>query len=366
MIFYDSDKVKELRTASSLPANPRISIVMPARNEEKYIQQTLEKIVKQEYIYGEFEIIVVDGYSDDDTEEIVLNMSKKYPCIKLFKNLKKLAGPARNIGVLKSTGDIIAIIDAHCHIPSNNLLNRITEIFKDSNAYCLCRPQPIFSENVSSSNKSMSIVRSSWLGHSPDSIIYETEKRGYCNPTSTGAIFRREIFDIVGYFEEDIDGCEDLDFNIRILKEKLASFFCHSLAINYFPRKTLKDFLKHMIRYGKGRIKVVKRHPTIRMNIISLIPLIFIFIFLAGIPLCLISSSIGLIYSIIIFVYLSIILIESLRLAVKNGWKYFIYMPFQLMAIHFGWGVGQLLSLTTSVIKNMNNFKSNIFKPSKY
>ena len=68
---------------------PLVSVIIPCRNEEKYIVKCLDSIVSQDYPKENLEVLVVDGMSEDGTKEIIQDYSKKYPFIKLLENPKK-------------------------------------------------------------------------------------------------------------------------------------------------------------------------------------------------------------------------------------------------------------------------------------
>ena len=84
-----------------------ISIIMPCRNEEKYIERSLDSIIANDYLKEKLEILVIDGRSIDGTKEILKRYNDKYPFIKLLDNPKKIQTFATNIGLRKAIGNII-------------------------------------------------------------------------------------------------------------------------------------------------------------------------------------------------------------------------------------------------------------------
>ena len=90
-----------------------VSIIIPCRNEEKYIGKCLQSIIEQNYPKDNLEVLVVDGMSEDRTREIVENYSQKYSFIKLFDNPKKFTPFGLNIGIKEAKGEIIMRMDAH-------------------------------------------------------------------------------------------------------------------------------------------------------------------------------------------------------------------------------------------------------------
>src|SRR5688500_4407345 len=77
---------------------PFISVVLPVRNEERFIAHTLSQLLAQDYDPLCFELLVVDGCSSDRTREIVAELCRRHPQVQLLHNPKKLSSAARNIG----------------------------------------------------------------------------------------------------------------------------------------------------------------------------------------------------------------------------------------------------------------------------
>src|ERR1700733_1546813 len=102
---------------------PKLSVVIPVRNEGKTIRKLLEALVSQEFAAEEFEIIVADGNSSDDTAEQVREFAT-YSTVSviLIGNPGIRSSAGRNAGLVRSRGDLVVFIDGHCHLPSQTLL----------------------------------------------------------------------------------------------------------------------------------------------------------------------------------------------------------------------------------------------------
>lgn len=96
-----------------------VSIIIPCRNEAKYIGKCLDSIITADYPKDKIELLVIDGMSRDGTREVVKKYIKKYQFIKLINNYRKIVPIALNIGIKKAIGDIIIRIDAHSTYPSD-------------------------------------------------------------------------------------------------------------------------------------------------------------------------------------------------------------------------------------------------------
>lgn len=115
--------------------NPKISLIIPAYNEEKYIGECLDSVLKN--ADGKFfEIIVVDNASDDKTKE----EAEKRTGVKVVYEAKKGLTRARERGRLEATGDIFAYFDADTRMPKGWFEKAEAEFLKDPNLACLSGP----------------------------------------------------------------------------------------------------------------------------------------------------------------------------------------------------------------------------------
>ncbi|RLG19017.1 glycosyltransferase family 2 protein, partial [Candidatus Micrarchaeota archaeon] len=92
---------------------PRVSVIIPMRNEKKHIEKCLESLLLNDYPKDRMEILAIDGMSVDGTREIIENYARKYPFVKLVDNERKTTPCAFNLGVSASEGDFIIIMGAH-------------------------------------------------------------------------------------------------------------------------------------------------------------------------------------------------------------------------------------------------------------
>ncbi|EPR37239.1 glycosyltransferase-like protein [Desulfovibrio sp. X2] len=239
---------------------PFISVVMPVRNEARFIAETLTQLLGQDYPANRFEILVVDGFSDDGTRETVSRIASRHPQVRLLDNPGRLSSAGRNVGFRTGQGDIFLVVDGHCHIPTDRLLRNVAACFAHSGALCLGRPQPLDPPGLTPFQRTVALARASWLGHGGDSLIY-SDYEGPASPVSNGAAYRREIFARVGYVDEAFDACEDVEFNYRVEEAGCPTFTSPRLTVRYYPRESLAGLVRQMIRYGRGRVRLYRAHP---------------------------------------------------------------------------------------------------------
>lgn len=241
-----------------------LTVVIPVRNEEECICQTLEALVRQEYPKERYELIVIDGRSTDGTRSATERFMREHPEVQIYllDNPGQLSSRARNIGVRAAQGCLIAVIDGHVYTPNGKLF-RAMERFKETHhALCLARPAPL---RMPAREEGMpfwiALARESWLGHSRKSYIY-SDHEGWCDPVSSGFAYDRRVFDRVGYFDESFDAAEDVEFHYRLRQAGIEAFTSPDLTIYSYPRTTLRGLFRQMVRYGIGRARFLRKHPS--------------------------------------------------------------------------------------------------------
>src|SRR4029079_1263028 len=90
------------------------TVVIPARNEERFIARCLESVLAQ--TYPNIEILVVDGQSDDRTRAIVTEIAAQHPRVRLLDNPRRIVPSALNVGMAEAKGKWFVRIDAHATI----------------------------------------------------------------------------------------------------------------------------------------------------------------------------------------------------------------------------------------------------------
>jgi len=317
-----------------------IAIVMPVLNEEKYIGQTLDQIYMQDYPVDQVEIVIADGGSTDRTREIAESHKGRFGSLKVLDNPGRLPSSGRNVGIKNTTAPYILVLDGHTHISNRNLLSDMVEIFKTTGTRCLCRAQPLNPPDVNEFEKAVAVCRASLLGHNPASDIY-SDFEGEVDPTSSGAMYDRTVFDEIGGFDENFDACEDVDFNYRLKKAGIKAIISPKLKVYYYPRSTLQSLWKQMLRYGRGRFRFNRKH-----NLSSPVPWLAAVAVMFVAVLILLSFFSDPVFGFlknILALYVLLILAFSLFLAItKKNLDCLLYGTLIYPMIHFGLGIGFL------------------------
>ena len=194
---------------------PFITVVMPVRNEARFIADTLGQLRGQDYPKDRFEILVADGMSDDGTRDIVAGIAKEDDRVRLLDNPKMHSSAGRNVGFTAGLGDFFVVVDGHCYIPSSSMLKNAVRLFQETGADCLGRPQPLTPPDIGAFQQAVALARASRIGHGGGSLIY-SDFEGYAIPDSNGAAYSRNCIESVGFVDESFDACEDVEYNLRV------------------------------------------------------------------------------------------------------------------------------------------------------
>ena len=317
-----------------------VSIVIPARNEEAHLGDLLQDLLAQDFPPDRYEIIVTDGNSMDRTAQIVEEFAAcARPRIALLRNPKQLSSAGRNLGVQSARGDVILFIDGHCRVPNSRLLRDTVEIFERTGADCLCRPQPLAIPGNTWFQDVIAHARSTFIGHGLDSTIYATNLQGFADPVSSGAVYKRSVFERVGLYDEQFDACEDVEFNYRVQQAGLLSYLSSSLTVQYRPRTSLSGLFYQLFRYGRGRMRFVRKHAD-AISISQLVPPAFVILLLIGGISSSASRYAAMALAVALAAYFGALLLFSLALAFRYGWRHFFAAPAVYTAIHLGLGCG--------------------------
>jgi len=321
-------------------AQPLISVVIPVRNEGAHLGVLIDDLLGQDYPRDRYEVLVVDGQSTDSTAAVVRGYgSLDSPRIRYLSNPGRLSSAGRNVGIRHSRGELVLFVDGHCRIPSGSLLSDSARIMQESGAECLCRPQPLSSPVNTWFQEIVAHGRATRIGHGRDSSIYAFDREGFVDPTSSGAAYRRSVFERVGLYDEQFDACEDVEFNHRVYCAGIPSYQSSRLAIIYQPRSSLSALFHQTMRYGKGRYRLMRKHPE-TASLSQLIPALFTAGLVLGGAGSLFSYLVRESFFIMILAYATLLLVASAKLGLRHGWQDFVVAPVVYLTIHLGFGLG--------------------------
>lgn len=227
---------------------PFVSVVLPARNEGKYIRDCLRSLLTCDYPADLIEFIVIDGDSDDDTPEIVEAIARFDPRLRLFHNPDRTVPYAMNIGIRAARGEMIVRVDAHAQYPANYIRQNVHTLLAtgaDNAGGCWdTRPG---SDTAIAKAIAYSLTHPFGVGNAGFRV---GGKEGDVDTVPFGA-FRRRIFTEVGLYHETLTRHQDYELNSRIRKGGGRVYLDPNIHCTYYARPNLLKLWKQKFNDGK-------------------------------------------------------------------------------------------------------------------
>ena len=210
---------------------PKISIIVPVYNEEEYLSTCLDSLVKQ--TLDDIEIITIDDNSTDNSLNILLDYTRKYPNIKVYHNEKNIGqGASRNRGLKLATGEYIGFVDSDDYI-RNTMYEDMYKTDVNNNYPELVTTEIIFVKDDSYANRDLE-----FLARGKEKVINPIQDKSFViseSPTVCNKIFRRDTLKYFYFVEDSL--FEDIPFSYTKYME--ASKVVTVPSINYFYRRDI-------------------------------------------------------------------------------------------------------------------------------
>jgi len=319
---------------------PLVSFVIPMLNEAAAITRCISSILEQSYPAGRIEIVVVDGLSTDGSRAEVEALARKHPNIRLFDNPEKRTPRSLNIGIQNSRGEVVIILGAHTRI-DNEFVALNIRYMREMGVKCTGGTQ--INTGDTYWQRAIGLGMGSRFGI--PSAPYRYDKRKRFVDTVVYAAYARELFDEVGYFDEELHISEDAELNWRIRKAGYRIFFTPEIISYYYPRATLGRLARQFFNYGILRVNVIKKHHD-AVKPVHLVPPLFVLATLllaaaalrwpaAGRALFAIWAAYGL--------FLAVAAVSTCR--EEKSWSCLPALPAVFLTMQIAWGLGFLAGL---------------------
>jgi GT2 family glycosyltransferase len=237
-----------------LPARPLVSIVIPCLNEEHYITALLDSLAAQDYGPDGIEVLVADGGSTDRTRELVRAYPSRFARLELVDNPRRITVAGLNEGMAASRGDCWIIIGAHSKV-REDFVRASVEALQRTGAACVGGPIETIGEGTM--GLAIAAAMSSPFGVGNAKFRY-AEVEGEVDTVPFGC-YHRKVWDIVGTFDETVDGADEDSYNQRLLDAGGKIWLTPAIRSSYYPRRTLKALGKQYWEYGSAKGTLFQR-----------------------------------------------------------------------------------------------------------
>ncbi len=232
-----------------------ISVAIPVYNGADTIETCLTGLLQQ--VMAPFEVIVVDNGSSDGTPEKVRRFTEAHPELRLVLALEQRPGPsaARNRAVRICRGEVIAFTDADC-VPDAEWILDLSKAFREEEVGVVAgtirgyRPANLIQEFLS-----LYTLR----GFSRSRIFHRFTLTEGGFPTANLAV-RREVFDAVGGFDEEMRFGEDHDFCARVMEAGYPIRYIEGGVVRHIHRGSLSSLVRQSYSYGRGHAGLLRKY----------------------------------------------------------------------------------------------------------
>lgn len=331
-----------------------VSLCVIARNEEEFLPNLLEDFLQQTYPKEKTEIILVDSMSTDDTRKVMERFAqehqKEYIAIRVENNPKQIQASGWNVAIAAATADVLIRIDAHTHIPEKFTENNMKNLSEGENISGGVRP--CLSMNNSRWGDVLLETENSLFGSS-----FNISRRGVQKQyvkTMFHAAYRREIFDKVGGFNENLLRTEDNELHYRMRQAGYKFCFDPEIISYQYARNTLRKMIRQKYANGYWIGLTLGVCPGC-ISLYHLVPAAFVLAILGTtlLSLCgfhLLTMLMWGAYG--IFTVLGTVM----SIAQGKGNRFSILMPLLFLILHVSYGLGTLVGLI-----KMPSWKKNVY-----
>lgn len=325
-----------------MKVRPTVSVIIPCRNEEKYIQKCIESVLENDYAIDDYELIVVDGQSTDRTVEIIAKLMGEYPNIVLVENPKKIAPSAMNLGIQKAKGKIIMRMDAHTVYPKNYISSLLywKEILAADNVGGVSKAD-VLSKNPRSIAIKKVLSNKFGVGNS----FFRTGAEGVLEvDTVPFGCYEKALLTEVGGYNERLVRNQDIELNKRLKQLGKKIYLIPEVVCTYYARENYRGLAKN--NYDNGKWNILTVYITRNVSALStrhFIPLCFVLALVLPLILSFFIAQLLYLSIAVLLLYASALMVVISKMDKRGTNMRSLFTTF--FTLHFSYGLGSLVGI---------------------
>ncbi|MHB9026379.1 MAG: glycosyltransferase [Armatimonadota bacterium] len=238
---------------------PFVSVIIPARNEERYIANCLRSLLHCDYPFERWEIIVADGMSTDRTREEIAHVAEGAPiAIILVDNPRRITPVGLNLALARARGDVIIRVDAHAEY-GEDYVSRCARVLDEQRAENVGGPVVTLPGADTPMARAIALATAHPFG--VGNSLFRTTREAREVDTVPFGCFRLHVFQRVGLFDERLARNQDYELNGRIRRTGGRIFLDPRLESTYYNRPTLRALLRQAWANGFWNAMTHYLHP---------------------------------------------------------------------------------------------------------
>jgi glycosyltransferase involved in cell wall biosynthesis len=347
---------------------PFVTVIMPIRNEEKYIARSLGAVLAQEYPADRLQVVVVDGTSSDGTRAAIDRVLASAPAgldVDVLTNPGRIVSRGFNLGLSRARGDVIVRVDGHTEIASDYVFQCVVALQRTGAANVGGRMTPIGRGLI---GEAVGLATTSPFGVGW-SRFHFSQQEEWVDTVYMGA-WPRKVFDVtggldeqlmlneddefnnrlrsyrpaVGLFDEELLRNQDDEFSYRLRSRGGRILLCPSIHSSYINRSHLKDVWRQYFGYGLWKVRVLQKHP-LEMSTRQFVPPTFVATVILLSFWALFLPGARLLLAALLASYLIADVTASLWRARHHGARHMLALLVIFPVLHASYGLGFLAGL---------------------
>lgn len=319
-----------------------VAIIIPTLNEERFIDQCLQTLIRQTFPFEKMDVMIADGGSHDKTCNIVANWQQRFSNIRLLNNPKRIQSAAFNLGIANSCAPYLIRLDAHTQYDPHYIELCIHHLEQHSEYGNVGGVWQIKAQNNSLVATANALLNCSRFGIGGASFRVGADA-GEVDSVPFGA-FPRTVVEQIGGMREDLARGEDNEYNSRIRKAGFKIYLDPQIVSTYYARATFSSSCQQMYANGKsiGNLFYIDRQS---IGLRHIVPLGFVLALLFCTILTICTASGWILLSTLLGLYFAVNICATVTICNKHGWRYIIILPILFFSVHISYGVGTLVGL---------------------
>ncbi|MEM8931145.1 MAG: glycosyltransferase family 2 protein, partial [Acidobacteriota bacterium] len=243
---------------------PHVTVIMPVRDEGAYIDRSLGAVLAQRYGFDRMEILIVDGRSRDDTRERARSLAARHPdaVVEILDNPGRTAPCALNIGLEAARGEIVVRVDGHCEIGPDYVAQGVRHLVGDGVEPVDGVGGPLETIGETPTARAIAAAMSSRFGVGGSAFrTAGAEIDDRLVDTVAFPAYRREIFDQIGLFDQELVRNQDDELNYRLRKNGGRLRLTADMPARYYSRGNFAKLWSQYRQYGFWKVRVLQKHP---------------------------------------------------------------------------------------------------------
>jgi len=323
--------------------------VVVAYNETEYLPGLLEDIVAQDFIHNKIELLLVDSNNGANVEqrrqmEDFASGEHGFRRVVVLGNHKGYLPHGCNVALAAYEGDAFVRIDAHARIPAD-FIRRTVEVLEEGHDVC-GGLRPVILKNPDGWGETLLAAEASAFGASP--ARYRREQQGSQVASVFHGAYRREVFAVVGNYDERLLRTEDNDLSQRIREAGYHIWMDPRICSQQYLRPNLKALLRQKTANGHWIGRTLWLKPK-AVSLMHLVPLVFVLALLLGVVLGFALSWLPLLFLCGVYVLADLALSVVAIVGSEKARPQMLVLPLVFLAMHIGYGCGTIVGLVRGI-----------------